>query len=75
MAVLEAAGRVGAPAGCAALLLARRLDTPTGDTGSSVAALVREHRVTLAEAVKGVAVASELDKFRERRDRKRRSAG
>ena len=37
--------------GQAALLLARGLDAPSFDTGSSISALVREHRATLTAAV------------------------
>lgn len=48
-AALEAVGRLDTPAGAAALVLAERLDRG-GDTGSAVAALVRELRATLAES-------------------------
>jgi hypothetical protein len=48
---LEDADMATSSLGQAALLLARRLDTPTMDTGSSIAALVREHRATLTAAV------------------------
>ena len=41
-AVLEASGATGSPLGQLALLLARRLDTPGLDSGSSVAATSRE---------------------------------
>jgi hypothetical protein len=36
--------------GQAALMLAPRLDSPSFDTGSSISALVREHRATLTAA-------------------------
>jgi hypothetical protein len=51
LAELEAADMVTSSLGQLALLLARRLDTLTMDTGSSIAALVREHRATLNAAV------------------------
>lgn len=68
---LEAAGRAATSVGIAAILLAQRLDRPTADTGSSIAALVREHRATLAEAVRGAAAADPMDELRAARDRKR----
>lgn len=68
---LELAGRANSAAGNAALALARRIDTGTAETGSSLAAMVREHRATLAEAVRGaVAAADPLDELRARRERK-----
>ena len=68
---LEAAGRVGSAVGQAALLIAKHLDAGA-ETGSSVAALVREHRATLGEALRGVKVAGDpLDELRALRDRKR----
>jgi hypothetical protein len=72
LADLVSAGREDSPAGRAALLLARRLDTPTADTGSSVAALVREHAARLEAAMRGVKVAGDpLDELKAARDRKR----
>jgi hypothetical protein len=42
------------------------------DTGSALAALVKQHDATMAEAVKGAQVsASPLDELRRRRDAKR----
>jgi hypothetical protein len=52
-AELSRVGRLDTANGQLAMLLARRLDgIGAADTGSGVAALVKEHRVTLAEAVK-----------------------
>ena len=68
---LAAAGRTASASGQAALLLARRLDSQMTETGSSVAAMVREHRAALADALKGVrAEANPLDELRARRERK-----
>lgn len=67
---LEAAGRVDSSIGQLALLAARRLDAG-GETGSAVASLMREHRATVAEAVRGVQMAGDkLDELRAKRDRK-----
>ena len=72
---LAVAGRLNTAAGVSALLLAVRLDTTTADTGSSIAALVREHRAALAKAVEGAAtIADPVDELRRLRDAKR-SAG
>ena len=74
LAELTAAGRVESASGQASLLLARRLDSPLTETGSSVAAMVREHRAALADALRGaVAEANPLDELRARRERKRAS--
>ena len=68
---LAAAGRAGSASGQAALLLARRLDSRLMETGSSVAAMVREHRAALADAVKGGRrAANPMDELRARRERK-----
>ena len=68
---LAAAARVASASGQAALLLARRLDSAAVETGSSVAAMVREHRAALADALKGAAAeANPLDELRARRERK-----
>lgn len=68
---LVKAGRENSPAGQAALLLAYRLEHISADTGSSVAAMVKEHRATLAEALKNVEKASAVDELKKRRDAKR----
>lgn len=61
---MAAAGRVDAPAGVAALLLAERIDAGRG-TESGMASLVREWRTTMAAAMADAEKAeSELDKLR-----------
>lgn len=71
---LTAGGRVHTAAGQQALKLATRIDYSGEDTGSSVAALGRQHLATLAEALKGAgATADPVDEFTERR-RARESA-
>ena len=71
LAELAAASRVASASGQAALLLARRLDSQLTETGSSVAAMIREHRAALADALKGAAAeANPLDELRLRRERK-----
>ena len=68
---LTAAGRVASASGQAALLLARRLDSRLVETGSSVAAMVREHRAALADALKSASSeVNPLDELRARRERK-----
>ena len=71
LAALQEADRAETPGGRAALLLARRLDMTTADTGSSIAALVREHRATLAAALANAQTGDQVDELKERRDRKR----
>ena len=56
---LESADQIGSSLGQSCLLLARRLDSGSMDTGSSVAALVREYRATLAEAIASGRVAAD----------------
>jgi hypothetical protein len=74
LAELTAAGRAGSAAGQAVLVLARRIDASEGETGAGLAALVRQHGATLADAVKGRrAVANPLDELRLARER--RAAG
>ena len=71
-AELAAAGREGSALGQAALAAARRIDTPTADSGSAIASLIREHRAARAEALDGVTgVVDPLDELRVRRDAKR----
>jgi hypothetical protein len=68
---LEAADRLSTSLGAKALALAARIDSGQ-DTGSALAALVKQHDATMAEAVKGAQVAaSPLDELRRRRDAKR----
>lgn len=72
---LESADMVGSSLGQAALILAYRLDGGSFDTGSSVAALVREHRVAVAAAVDSGRVAADpLDELAKRRSERRARA-
>lgn len=69
-ATLEAAGRADQPLGVAALLLAARVDLAT-DTGSSLAALVKQLEATLKEVMRGVKIEhTAVDELRARRDAK-----
>lgn len=71
-AELDAAGRLESSAGAAALVLARRIDGSAADTGSAVAAMVREHRAALIEALRGAKAAEDpIDQLRQRREQKR----
>lgn len=68
---LEKAERTGTVMGQAALVLARRLDHPTLDTGSAVSSLVKQLSSTLDAALAGTSVAEDpVDELRRRRDRK-----
>jgi hypothetical protein len=72
---LQAADRLDTAMGQAALVLARMLDSPGMDTGSSVAALVREHRAALTAAVANAQQeADPLDELAERRNQRRNTA-
>ena len=79
MAELVVADRVESSLGQAALLMARRLDMTSADTGSSVAALAREQRATLALALESATnvldPADQLRLQREARIRKQREIG
>lgn len=69
-AELAAAGREETYLGAAALAIAARIDESTAVMG--FAALVKELRATMAEAMQGVQVTdSRLDELRARRDAKR----
>jgi hypothetical protein len=68
---LEAAGRLSAPAGQVALVLARRLDAPDGESGSGLASVAKQLAATLAAVTADVRPADDLlDELRIRRDRK-----
>ena len=70
-AELDAAHRTESALGMAALALAERVDRGLMETGSAFAALVREMRATLAEALKDAERAGDgVDEIRERRERK-----
>lgn len=71
-AALDEAGRSETALGAATLALAARIDDGSREPGSAFAALVREHRAALAEALRGAnQVANPLDELRARRDQKR----
>lgn len=71
---LRAAGRLETVPGQQALEVARQMTAPR-QSGSAVAALSKELRALMAEAMKGVAVVADpVDELRRRRDAKR-SAG
>ena len=68
---LEAADRLDTVFGQAALVLARRIESPM-ETGSSIASMTKQLRETMADALKGAQqVADPLDEIRARRDSKR----
>ena len=68
---MEDAGRLSTPLGQVALALARRLDSPSGDTGAGLAALAKQLVATLAAATADVPPADDLlNELRARRDRK-----
>ena len=68
-AELERSGKVATVLGQAALVLARRLDLPAMDTGSAIAALVKQLETTLAAALAdGPQESDELEELRRRRE-------
>ncbi len=68
---LEAAGRLSTPLGEVALVLARRLDAPGGESGSGLASVAKQLAVTLAAATADIRPADDLlNELRARRDRK-----
>ena len=70
LAELSDAGRADGALGAKCLAMARRIDLGA-DTGSALAALVRQHDATMAEAVKGAQLArTPLDELRARSDAK-----
>lgn len=73
LAQLEQAGVEGSPLGQSALLLARRIGAGM-DSGSSIAALNREWRMVMAEALACADTGDGIDELRGRRDVKRASA-
>ncbi|RMH79004.1 MAG: hypothetical protein D6683_06880 [Actinomyces sp.] len=73
-AELEAGGRQDTPAGRAALALAAAIDLG-GQSGSSLAAMVRELRTTMAEAMLGAEIAGDpIDELKARREARLRGA-
>lgn len=74
IATLTAADRLETPMGVHAVELARRLTRP--DTAGGTAALSKEWRAVMAEALRNVqAAADPVDELRKRRDAKRSAAG
>ena len=70
-AELEKADRIGTVMGQAALVLARRVDNSSMDTGSAVSSLVKQLSTTLDAALAGAVVEEDIvDEVRRRRDRK-----
>ena len=68
---LEAAGRLSAPLGQVALVLARRLDAPGGESGSALASVAKQLTMTLATATSDAPPADDLlHELRIRHDRK-----
>ena len=73
-AELVAAGRLDSAKSQIAVLAAERVSSPMGDSGSSFAALLRELRVCLDDALGGVSVGVDpLDEIRRRRELHRSS--
>ena len=68
LAELKAAGRVHTSAGQNAIALAVRIDNGAEDSGSSIAALSRQHLAALAEALKNLDVVEDpVDEITARR--------
>lgn len=68
---LARAGREDTAVGQSAVALARRIDAGASEPGSSFAALVREHRGVLAEALKDAETAADpLDELRAKREQR-----
>ncbi len=72
-AELTEAGRLDTSLGQGALVLARRIEEGR-DTGTAVAALMRELRAVLGEALKGAQTRSALDGYRDELAARRRGA-
>lgn len=71
LAELKKGGCTGTVMGQSALVLARRLDHPTMDTGSAVSSLVKQLSATLDAALAGAtAVEDPVDELRRRCDQK-----
>lgn len=75
-AELEEAGRLNTVIGRQALLLASRLETNTNDTGGSAAAVSKELRAVMAEAMSGVHQAEDpvqqsQDELKKRREKRK----
>lgn len=69
---LAEANRLGTPLGQSALILARRLDASSADTGAGVASLAKQLQATLDAALANADTADDpLDELRARREAKR----
>lgn len=72
---LTECGRVETPLGQAALRLAARIDGSSSDSGSSLAAMVRELAKTLTQAMAGSGMAGDpVDELKSRREARQRGA-
>jgi hypothetical protein len=72
---LEEAGRISTPAGQAAIALARRVDRPGTDTGSSQAAAVKQMLAAIDKALEGAKQAEDtVDELRRARERRQAEA-
>lgn len=70
-AALEEAERLESPAGVNAIGLARRLDAANGESGSSYAALARQHLAAVDKALEGARVSADpIDELFARRQKK-----
>jgi hypothetical protein len=68
---LVAVDRLNTPAGWNVMAIARRLDASSGDTGSSAAALSKQHLAALEAATRNAAVEpTRMDELRDRRRRR-----
>ena len=68
---LDEMGRLDTPLGQATMVLARRMDSPDGESGSGLASVAKQLAVTLAAVTSDVRRPDDLlDELRARRDRK-----
>jgi hypothetical protein len=71
LSALQQAGRVATPAAQIAIALSVRIDHGAEDTGSSLAALSREHRAALGQALEGAGrESSPLDEIKAQRQKR-----
>lgn len=72
---LTKGGRLDSALGQQALVLADQVDAGAEMTGSALAAVAKELRTTLAEAMRSATMVKDpIDELRERRERRRRGA-
>lgn len=69
---LEQCDRLETPLGQACVVLARRLDSPKGDTGSALASVAKQLEALLASATRGAGVASSPQQLRDELTERRR---